>query len=73
MPTHSCGAEIVSPSSSMVPRVGLIEAGGEPQQRALAATRPADDGDDLALLDFELHAVERAHAVRISLYRPIEC
>ena len=45
----------------------LVEAGGEPEERALAAARAADHRDDLAGLDFEVQARECARAVRIDL------
>ena len=42
-----------------------VEAGGEPQKRALAAAGAADHGDDLALLHAEVSARERLGAVRV--------
>ena len=40
-------------------RVGREEAGDQPQQRGLAAARRAQHGDDLAVVDVEIDAVER--------------
>src|SRR5262249_5690816 len=45
----------------------IVETGDDAQQRGLAATRTADDRDDLARLDGERNAVERAHRIRVGL------
>jgi hypothetical protein len=47
----------------------LVEPCRKPQERALAAARTADNGDDLAFLDFEIQSGERARAVGIGFVR----
>ena len=44
-------------------RVGRVEAGEQPQHRALAAARRADDGDELAVPHRQVHVVERDDGV----------
>src|SRR5258707_15850324 len=39
---------------------GLLEAGKDVEDRGLAAARVADDADELALLDAEVHVLEHA-------------
>ena len=39
-------------------RIDRLQAVDAPEKRALAGAGPADDGDDLALLDVEIDAVE---------------
>ena len=45
------------------PRRGLVEAGDEIEQRALAASRRAEQAHELALLDVERHTFERDDAL----------
>ena len=40
-----------------------MQARDEPQQRALAAARGADDREELAFADREVHAVERVRVL----------
>src|SRR5882757_7433702 len=49
-----------------------VEAADGAQQRGLTAARAADNGDDLGRLHIERDAIERAHAVRISLADVVE-
>ena len=51
------------PSRRRLPRVDLGQAGDHAQQRRLAAARRADEDDELALLDREVDALDRAAAL----------
>ncbi len=51
---------------------GALDAGGDPEQSGLAATRRSEQADDLARLDVEAHMIEReplAEAARDILER----
>ena len=52
------GAVTRSPSMSILPREGAIRPSMQRKQRGLAAARGADDGDDLAVADFEIDVAE---------------
>ena len=49
---------------SIVPARGLVEAGDQVEQRALAAARRAEEAHELARRDVERDVVERVHRVR---------
>ena len=63
MPRRWVGSRVMSrPSSTTVPDAGHDEPGDHPQQRALAAARRAEQGDDLAVADVQRRAVEHGRA-----------
>ena len=57
MPTsrfHGGRPEMSLPPTSTRPRVGVVEAGDQPQQRGLAAARGAEKREELAGPDLEI-------------------
>ena len=55
------------PSTSSVPGGHLLEPGDHPQQRRLAAAGGADEDEELAVGDVEVHVADRDDAVRVHL------
>ena len=53
-------ARHVDPAELDAPRLGAVEPAEQVQQRRLAASGAAENGDDLARLDLEIGAVEHA-------------
>ncbi len=52
------GSETTWPSISMIPCVGSLEAGDQPQRRGLAATARSEQGDQLAVGNVQIDAVD---------------
>ena len=48
---------------------GLQQASNDVQQRGFAATRGADDGNKLVLMDIQIHAVQRHHLTLAAIER----
>ena len=72
MPIFACGAVIADIVECHRARGGAVEPGDGAQQRRLAATGAADDGDDLAQPDIGGKPLQRVDAVRIDFSDAIE-
>jgi hypothetical protein len=59
MPEIFSGPVTGWPSMRILPMLGIFRPGGELHEGGLAATRGADDGDELAALDLEVDVFHR--------------